>query len=119
MYNTSIPKINKQQAKPVSRPSVTPQVVEVQGNSDPFGLSVIILTGTSGRRNCSEIELEYIKKFKNKKQSIRKTKTTSLTNLTKERVTITVQNPRKRKRKAEHHYSHGEDQYRYNFKYFI
>jgi len=27
VYNTSIPKINKQQAKPVSRPSVTPQVV--------------------------------------------------------------------------------------------
>ena len=119
MYNTSIPKINKQQAKPVSRPSVTPQVVEMQGNSDPFGLSVIILTGISGRRNCSEKELEYIKKFKHKKNDTRKTKTTSLTNLTKKRVTITVQQkPRERKRKAEHRYSYG-DQYRYNFKYFI
>ena len=55
----------------------------MQGNSDPFGLSVIILTGISGRRNCSEKELEHIKKFKHKKNDTRKTKTTSLTNLTK------------------------------------
>jgi hypothetical protein len=117
VYNTSIPKINKQQAKPVSRPSVTPQVVETQGNCDPFGLPVIILTGTSSIRNCSEIE--YFKKFKHKKNDTRKTKTTSLTNLTKKRVTITVQQkPRERKRKTEHHYNYG-DQYRYNFKYFI